>query len=123
MVKPSPRSKQNSEILSEGRENEATAIPARHRVPAHLARRFQQICLGLASEVTLQAGLTPVEFAVLAGLDDAPGLDQRRLASNLGIDPVTIHHILHRLEAAGLVARRVHPDDRRARLLHLTNDG
>jgi DNA-binding MarR family transcriptional regulator len=102
---------------------DSPAVPPRHRVPTHLARRFQQVCLGLASEVTLRAGLTPIEFGVLAGLDDAPDLDQRSLAAHLGIDAVTTHHILRRLEAAGHVVRHVHPTDRRARELRLTEQG
>lgn len=115
--------KQGPAIVENPPELQPGTVPHAHRVPAHLARRFQQICLGLASEVTQQAGLTPIEFAILAGLDDAPDLDQRSLASYLGIDPVTVHHILQRLEAAGLVDRRVDPADRRARVLRLTDQG
>ena len=37
-----------------------------HRVPAHLARRFHQICLGAMSEFTVPAGLTPGEYGILA---------------------------------------------------------
>ena len=98
-------------------------VPPNHRVPAHLARRFQQICLGIAAEVTGPAGLTPVEFAVVAALDDAPDLDQGSLAARLGMDQVSVHHTLHRLEATGLVERRVDPADRRARVVRLTPHG
>ena len=98
-------------------------IPPGHRVPAHLARRFQQICLGIASEVTQSAGLTPTEYAVIAALDDAPDTDQSRLAGFLGMDPVSAHHILRRLEMAGLVERRIDPEDRRARVVRLTPQG
>lgn len=98
-------------------------IPPGHRVPAHLARRFQQICLGIASEVTQSAGLTPAEYAVVAALDDGPDTDQSRLAGLLGMDAVSAHHILHRLEATGLVVRRVDPADRRARVIRLTQQG
>src|SRR5216683_5254332 len=98
-------------------------VPPAHRVPAHLARRFQQVCLGIASEVTEPAGLTPIEYAVLAALDDAPRKDQGSLAVHLGIDPVSTHHILHRLEAAGLVERQIDPGDRRARIIRLAPRG
>jgi DNA-binding MarR family transcriptional regulator len=87
-----------------------------------LARRFQQICLGIASEATQPAGLTPVEFALLAALDDTPDIDQGSLAALIGMDVVSAHHILHRLEGAGLVERRV-AADRRARALRLTPRG
>ena len=94
-----------------------------HRVPAHLARRFHQICLGALSEVTVPAGLSPSEYGFLAAVIDLPGLDQRRLAKRLGIDPASAGQMIDRLETAGLLERRVHPDDRRARLLSATRSG
>ncbi len=94
-----------------------------HRVPAHLARRFHQICLGLTAEVTERAGLTPVEYAVLASLESVPDIEQAALARRLGIDPVSAHHIVNRLTAAGYVERRVSALDRRARALRLTQRG
>ncbi len=98
-------------------------VPPSHRVPAHLARRFQQICLGIASEVTETAGLTPIEYAVISALYDAPDTDQGSVATLLGINAVSTHHMTHRLEAAGLVEQRVHPSDRRSRVVRLTARG
>jgi MarR family transcriptional regulator, temperature-dependent positive regulator of motility len=98
-------------------------VPPVHRVEAHLARRFHQICLGALAEVTEPDGLSPVEYAILGSLDDAPGIDQRRLASRIGIDPVSAHHIVERLEGMGLIDRQVDPADRRARTLRLTAKG
>ena len=95
-------------------------VPPNHRVPAHLARRFQQVCLGIAAEVTAPAGLTPIEFAVIGALDDSPDVDQGTLAAMLGINTVSTHHMAYRLEAVGLVEQRPDPDDRRSRLLRLT---
>lgn len=100
-----------------------SAVPPVHRVAAHLARRFHQICLGVLAEVTEPENLTPLQFGVLAALDDEPGLDQRRLAVRLAIDPVTAGQLVDDLERGGLVDRRVHPDDRRARVLGLTPGG
>ena len=98
-------------------------VPPAHRVPAHLARRFHQICLGAVAEVITPAGITPGEYAVLVATIDLPGLDQRRLAVRLGIDPVSTGQMIDRLEQAGLVERRVDPNDRRARLLSATRSG
>jgi len=98
-------------------------VPERHRVPAHLARRFHQVCLGITAEVTERAGLTPVEYAMITALEDAPAIDQGSLAARLGIDAVSAHHLVHHLAAAGYVERQVNPQDRRARLLHLTARG
>lgn len=98
-------------------------IPSNHRVPAHLARRFQQICLGIASEVTGPAGLTPIEYAVIDALDDSPDMDQGSLAALLGINTVSAHHMSHRLEAAGLVEQGIDLADRRSRVIRLTPRG
>ena len=98
-------------------------VPQRHRVPAHLARRFHQVCLGITAEVTERADLTPVEFAVIAALAEVPDTDQGSLAARLGIDAVSTHHLIHRLAAAGHVERRVSPQDRRARALRLSARG
>jgi DNA-binding MarR family transcriptional regulator len=98
-------------------------VPQEHRVPAHLARRFHQICLGLTAEVTERAGLTPVEYAVLVCLEGAPDIEQAALARRLGIDAVSAHHTVNRLTAAGYVERRVSALDRRARALRLTARG
>jgi MarR family transcriptional regulator, temperature-dependent positive regulator of motility len=101
----------------------ANLVPSVHRVPAHLARRFNQICVGTMAEIMDPEGIMPREYAVLAAIDDLPGLDQRTLATRLGIDPVSAGQMLDRLEGAGLVDRRVDPDDRRARVLKLTQRG
>lgn len=106
------------------RDPRVPIVPPRHRVvPAHLARRFHQICVGMAAEVTERAGLTPVEFAALTALNDAPDIDQASLALRLGVDPVSAHNLIHRLAALGHVDRRVKPNDRRARILRLSAKG
>jgi DNA-binding MarR family transcriptional regulator len=98
-------------------------VPPNHRVPAHLARQFQQICLGIAAEATGPAGLTPIEYALIGALDDSPDMDQGTLAAMLGINTVSTHHMSHRLQALGLVEQRLDPGDRRSRLLRLTPRG
>jgi MarR family transcriptional regulator, temperature-dependent positive regulator of motility len=98
-------------------------VPPIHRVPAHLARRFNQICIGIGDEVTRPFHLSPVEFAMVAAIDDEPGLDQRRLAARLAIDTVSISKLLDRLERVRLVKRAVSMEDRRARVLSLTPRG
>jgi DNA-binding MarR family transcriptional regulator len=100
-----------------------TPVPPVHRHVAHLARRLQQIGLGVTAEVLEPEALTPRQYAVLGSVDDAPGLDQRRLAARIGIDPVSAHHLVNELEAAGLLERRTDAEDRRARVLHLTRRG
>jgi DNA-binding MarR family transcriptional regulator len=92
-------------------------------VPAHLARRFQQICLGVIAEILMPEGLRPIEYAVLAAVDDHPALDQRKLATALGIDATSVGQIVDRLAAMDLVGRELDPADRRIRLLVPTSRG
>jgi len=98
-------------------------VPRIHRVPAHLARRFHQICLGALAQITGPQDLSPLQFGILASIQDAPGLDQRRLAERMGIDTVSAHHHIEFLEERGLVTREIDRDDRRSRVLKLTKRG
>jgi MarR family transcriptional regulator, temperature-dependent positive regulator of motility len=94
-----------------------------HRVPAHLARRFHQICLGVTAEILVHEDLTPMLYGVMAAIQEEPGSGQRRLASRLGVDAVTLGQMIEFLERKGLVKREVDPNDRRARQLYLTRRG
>ena len=100
----------------------STILPA-HRVPAHLARRFNQICLGAMAEVLDPEDLSPIEYAVLAAVSDRPGEDQRRLGNWIGADPTSTSQMVDRLETRKLLERRVDRADRRARMLYATPDG
>jgi DNA-binding MarR family transcriptional regulator len=93
------------------------------RVPIALARRFMQICMGVAAETLQEVGLVPLEYGVVAYLGDEPGLDQSALAQRLGTDRNTTSVLVDKLEAKGLIIRRVNGADRRARLLTLTARG
>ena len=104
-------------------DDRSLAVPERHRVPTHLARRLHQICVGVSAEVIEPAGLTPGEYGGLAAVDDGPGIDQRRLAATLGIDVVSVGQMIDRLETAGWIERRMDPRDRRVRLLSATAEG
>lgn len=71
-------------------------------------------------------GLTHPQFVLLASLSflhrDAPVM-QRDLAHHAGMDPMTTSQVLRALEAKGLVERRKHPSDARARALAVTASG
>jgi DNA-binding MarR family transcriptional regulator len=94
-----------------------------HGMPGHLIRRLHQIAVGLYSETTKACNLTPVQYAVLAVLDDYPGISQRILADMVALDRSTIGDVIQRLEDRGLVARQPSPVDRRIRCIHLTVTG
>jgi len=100
--------------------------PPVRRVPLALARRFFQICTSASAGAVGEAGLTPLEFAVMAYLnqyDGEPDLDQTALAARLGVDRNTTSLLVGNLESKGLLERRVSSSDRRLRLLRLTHAG
>ncbi|WP_176084463.1 MarR family transcriptional regulator [Martelella sp. HB161492] len=94
-------------------------------LPGHLIRRLQQIAVSAFITETSTAGyeLTPVQFAVLAMLENHPGIDQATLAGLIAYDRVTIGGVISRLEGRGLIERRISPSDRRARTLKLSDEG
>jgi DNA-binding MarR family transcriptional regulator len=98
-------------------------VPAIHQRPAALGRRFHQICQALVAEALEEERLANIEYPALAALADEPGIDQRRLAEAIGIDRNSASQLADALERRGLIAREVHPEDRRARVLHLTDEG
>jgi DNA-binding MarR family transcriptional regulator len=98
-------------------------VPPVHRVPAPLARRFDQICVATVAEALAGENVTPLEFAVLRYVEEEPGIDQRGLADRLGVDRNNASVLVNRLEATGLIERQVNGNDRRARLLRLTAQG
>jgi DNA-binding MarR family transcriptional regulator len=99
------------------------AVPELHRRPAHLARRFQQICQAAIADALAGQGLVSLEYGVLATLAEEPGIDQRRLAEAMGSDRNSTSQMVDALAGRGLIQRDVDPEDRRARVLHLTEAG
>ncbi len=69
------------------------------------------------------AGGSLATWIVLSALSDVGIVSQAVLASHVRLEGATITHHVDRLEAAGLVRRRIDPDDRRVRRLELTAAG
>jgi DNA-binding MarR family transcriptional regulator len=92
-------------------------------LPGHYIRRLQQIAVAIFLQETEAAGVTPVQYAALQTVANSPGTDQRTLARSIGFDTSTIAGVIDRLEARGLLLRSASPDDRRVRLLSLTDAG
>lgn len=63
------------------------------------------------------------EFAALNIVAAQPGLTQHDLAAAAGIDASTLVATLDALERRGLAERRIMPEDRRKRAIHLTPAG
>jgi DNA-binding MarR family transcriptional regulator len=94
-----------------------------YKVPAPLARRFQQICLSIIAEALAGSGIVQLEFAALAFVKDVPGISQWRLAAAIGIDRNNTSLLADQLEQKGMIERRINGADRRARALYLTARG
>jgi MarR family transcriptional regulator, transcriptional regulator for hemolysin len=74
--------------------------------------RFEQRARAIA--------LTLPQCKVLVRLQKNEGASQARLAELAEVEPMTMVRILDRMEADGLLERRLDPADRRARCLYLT---
>jgi DNA-binding MarR family transcriptional regulator len=91
-----------------------------------LVRRLLQICTAASAEFLAAQGLVLLEMGALANLSrqsGQPDIDQNGLAERLSIDRYSASLLVDRLEAKGIIERRVNGLDRRARLLRLTPRG
>lgn len=70
-----------------------------------------------------EAGLSAARVRLLDELATSPGTRMGDLAARLGVSARAITPTVDRLEAEGLVVRKVDPSDRRAYLLELTPAG
>ena len=82
----------------------------------HMARLF---ALGLAPRIK-PLGITPGQFPALLELFEKDGQTQKELVGKLDIEQATLANTLARMERDGLVVRREHPSDARAKTIHLT---
>lgn len=92
-------------------------------LPGHYVRRIHQLVVALFVDELSDINLTPVQYSSLQTICNQPGIDQKTLCETIGYDSSTIGGVIDRLEARGLVARKVSPADRRVRLLSATKDG
>mgnify|MGYP001197174914 CR=1 FL=1 len=88
----------------------------------HLLRRAQQMHLALWNrEVSLE--VSSVQFAALSVLERRPGISQADLGAELDLDRSTIADLVERMARNGLVERAQSSEDRRRKVLTLTERG
>ena len=87
--------------------------------------RVQQLVLGRLDELLKPHGLSfaRYEALVLLTFSRAGALPLGKMGRRLQVHPTSVTSIVDRLESAGLVVRRRHPDDKRAVLAHITEAG
>ncbi|MEY4884677.1 MAG: hypothetical protein RIS34_2531 [Pseudomonadota bacterium] len=93
------------------------------QAPGHLIRRAHQISVAIFMGETVGYDVTPVQFALLNALMDTPGQDQITLAGRVAFDAATSGSVIGRMEAKGWIRREADVQDKRRKLLWLTNDG
>lgn len=87
---------------------------------ARVTRRWRK----LLDERLKDLGVTQARWTTMVYLQQGgEGLTQRELATLMAIENPTLVRLLDSLEQQGLVERRACPHDRRARRLHLTDEG
>jgi DNA-binding MarR family transcriptional regulator len=104
-------------------ENSSSAKALLWRRPGFLVRRLHQIHVAMFLEECAVHATTPMQYAVLTTLAVQPGLDQVSIGQEVGLDRTTTADVVKRLEDNGLVTRRVHPKDKRARQVFLSAAG
>ncbi len=109
-------------IAAMSKKNHATSVDLSH-LPGHQIRRLHQIAVAIFLQDTQAHGLTPVQFAAMQAIQAHPLIDQRTLASKIGLDTSTMGGVIDRLEARHLLSRNKSPDDRRVKLVSLTDEG
>ncbi len=87
--------------------------------------RVQQLVLNRLDELLRPHGLTfaRYEALVLLTFSRKGALPLGKMGRRLQVHPTSVTSIVGRLEGAGLVARRPHPQDRRTVLAEITDEG
>jgi DNA-binding MarR family transcriptional regulator len=102
----------------------ALDAPGQRRLPPTLRRAWFGINQAFRRRIA-HLDITPDQFTVLRWLweDDHAGLTQRQLTDLMASDPNTITSLLTRMEKAGLIERKPHESDKRAKRVRLKPAG
>lgn len=98
-------------------------VPAMHAVTSLM--RVQQLVIGRLDAILKPHGLTfaRYEALVLLVFSSRGSLPLGKMGERLQVHPTSVTSIVRRLETAGLIERRAHPDDGRAVLAEITAAG
>jgi DNA-binding MarR family transcriptional regulator len=99
------------------------AVPQMHAVTSLM--RVQQLVLGQLDEILRPHGLSfaRYEALVLLVFSREGALPLGKMGERLQVHATSVTSLVDRLEAAGLVVRRRHPEDGRAVLAEITDEG
>jgi DNA-binding MarR family transcriptional regulator len=104
-------------------KSEAVTMDSVYTKPGYLFRRMQQIAVAIFVEECRAYGLTPVQFAALVAIHTHPGIDATRLSAVIAFDRSTLGNVIERLETKAYIERKPSREDRRVKLVYLTESG
>src|SRR5699024_976321 len=90
----------------------STLLPLSLR-PGFLVRRLNQIHSAIFYNECADFNITPVQYGLLSTLFRSPGLDQKTLGYEVGLDRANTGDVLKRLESRELIKRKACESDRR----------
>jgi len=96
--------------------------PAQEPIGLNITRTSKILSRSFDEALAEVDGSLPM-WLVLVSLKARRHAMQRELAEAVGIEGPTLTHHLNRMEAAGLVTRARDPENRRAHLVELTDEG
>lgn len=94
-----------------------------YRRPGFLLRRAHQISSAIFANAAAELNITTTQFGVLIVLAARQPVDQVGIARDLRLDRSTTGLVIRNLEDQGLIERLIDPEDRRRRVLRLTDEG
>lgn len=100
----------------------SSSQPLDRRV-GYLLKRAQRALRSRIGEALADLDLTAPQYAVLANLEQRPGMSNAELARRSFVTPQTMIRIVTGLEDRGLVIRAPRPDNRRVLKASLTRRG
>ena len=92
-------------------------------LPYQLSVLAAQVSSGFADLYQKKFGITLAEWRVVAHLSQAGSVSVREIYKKVGMDKSKVSRAASRLEASGLVSKRVNGNDRRLVELELTPKG
>jgi len=90
---------------------------------SHLLHRAQQLASDRFALLVGENGVTLRQFAVLAAIQEQPGLNQTELVRATGIDRSTLADMVTRMEKRGWISRAASTADARANAVRLAPAG
>ncbi|TPN76037.1 MarR family transcriptional regulator [Mesorhizobium sp. CU2] len=106
--------------MSETRVRNAAAEDALDAQIGYNLRRASALALNDFSVEMAETSLRPVTYAMLALIDERPGVRAAELCRLLGMKSANMAPLLGELEERGLIARDDHAEDKRVQELNLT---